>query len=59
MRVLDLFSGIGGFALGLGRAGMTTIAFVENDPFCRRVLKKNFPGSAALWRHPRGHGSPR
>lgn len=43
MRVLDLFSGIGGFSLGLERAGMKTIAFCEIDPFCRKVLAKYWP----------------
>jgi site-specific DNA-cytosine methylase len=44
MNVLDLFSGIGGFSLGLQRAGFTTVQFVEIDPFCQKVLNKNFPG---------------
>lgn len=43
MNVLDLFSGIGGFSLGLERAGMRTVAFCETDPFCRAVLRKHWP----------------
>ena len=43
MKVLDLFSGIGGFSLGLERAGMHTIGFCELDNFCQRVLKKHWP----------------
>ena len=42
-RVLDLFSGIGGFSLGLERAGMNTVAFCEINPYCRAVLKKHWP----------------
>lgn len=44
MYVLDLFSGIGGFSLGLERAGFQTAAFCEIDPYCRRVLAKHWPG---------------
>jgi DNA (cytosine-5)-methyltransferase 1 len=44
MRVLDLFSGIGGFSLGLERAGFQTAAFCEIDPYCRKVLAKHWPG---------------
>ena len=44
MNVLDLFSGIGGFSLGLERAGMRTVAFCEIDPYCRAVLAKHWPG---------------
>jgi DNA (cytosine-5)-methyltransferase 1 len=43
VNVLDLFSGIGGFSLGLERAGMRTIAFCERDEFCRAVLRKHWP----------------
>lgn len=42
-NVLDLFSGIGGFSLGLERAGMNTVAFCEIDPFCQQVLKNHWP----------------
>jgi len=43
LKLLDLFSGIGGFSLGLESTGFfETIAFVEKDKFCRQVLKKNF-----------------
>jgi DNA (cytosine-5)-methyltransferase 1 len=40
---LDLFSGIGGFALAAGWAEYTTIGFCEIDPFCQRVLRKHWP----------------
>ncbi len=43
MRDVDLFSGIGGFALAARWAGLETIQFVEIDPFAQRVLRKNFP----------------
>ena len=43
MRVLDLFSGIGGFSLGLERAGMESVAFCEFDKHAQKVLKKHWP----------------
>jgi DNA (cytosine-5)-methyltransferase 1 len=43
MNVLDLFSGIGGFSLGLERAGMRTVAFCEIEPHARAVLRKHWP----------------
>jgi DNA (cytosine-5)-methyltransferase 1 len=43
-NVLDLFSGIGGFSLGLESTGFfKTICFVEKDKFCQKILQKNFP----------------
>jgi len=43
MRFLDLCAGIGGFSLGLERAGMTCAGQVEIDPFCIKVLEKHWP----------------
>lgn len=46
LRVLDLFSGIGGFSLGLERTKFfETIAFCEADKHCREVLKKHWPST--------------
>lgn len=52
MNELNLFSGIGGFALGLGWAGQNddgtnyfeTVAFCEQDRKCRKLLKELWPG---------------
>lgn len=44
LRVLDLFSGIGGFSLGLDRTGgFETVAFCEIEEFPRKVLAKQWP----------------
>lgn len=44
LRILDIFSGIGGFSLGLERTGgFETVAFCEIEPLARQTLKKNWP----------------
>lgn len=44
LRVLDLFSGIGGFSLGLERTGgFETVAFCEISPKCRHLLNHHWP----------------
>ena len=44
MKHLDLFSGIGGFALAARWAGLETIGFCEKDEFCQKVINKHWPG---------------
>ena len=44
MKVLDLFSGIGGFSYGLDKVGFKTVAFCEMDEYCKLVLQKHWKG---------------
>tara|TARA_R100000008_G_scaffold32589_1_gene18223 strand:+ start:265 stop:1380 length:1116 start_codon:yes stop_codon:yes gene_type:complete len=45
LKVLDLFSGLGGFSLGLERTGhFKTIAFCDNNRYCNLVLQKHWKG---------------
>ena len=45
LRVLDLFSGIGGFSLGLERTGgFQTVAFCEIDGAAQKTLSRHWPG---------------
>ncbi len=45
LKILDTFAGIGGFSYAAHElvGGFQTTQFVEIDPFCQKVLKKNFP----------------
>lgn len=44
LDVIDTFSGIGGFAVGLETAGMRTVAFCEKEPIRRHLLAHHWPG---------------
>ncbi len=44
LQHLDLFSGIGGFSLGLETAGLVdTVGFCDIDKYCHKVLNKHWP----------------
>jgi DNA (cytosine-5)-methyltransferase 1 len=43
LNVLDIFSGIGGFSIGLEAVGMKTVAFCEINPFCQKILTRHWP----------------
>ena len=44
MTHIDLFSGIGGFALACEWAGIETEVFCENDKRCQKFLQQTYPG---------------
>lgn len=43
MKVLSLFSGIGGFDLGFQRAGMEVVGMCEIDKHAQKILQRQFP----------------
>ena len=44
LKLLDLFSGIGGFSRGAELTdGIETVAFCENSRYCQQVLRKHWP----------------
>ena len=45
LTILDTFSGIGGFSYAAERlvGGFVTTQFVENNPYCQKILKKHWP----------------
>ena len=47
LKLLDLFSGVGGFSYAAEKiiGGYKTTQFVEIDPYCQSVLRKNFPNT--------------
>lgn len=45
MRVIDLFSGVGGFALAAHWVGWQTVQFVEINEDCQKILRLRFPNT--------------
>jgi len=45
LRLIDTFSGIGGFSYAAEKlvGGFKTVAFVECEPYCQKVLEKHWP----------------
>jgi len=45
LRLLDLFSGIGGFSYAAETllGGYQTVQFVEREPYCQKILRKHWP----------------
>ena len=45
LRLIDTFSGIGGFSYAAEKlvGGFETVAFVECEPYCQKILKKHWP----------------
>lgn len=43
IRLLDVFSGIGGFSLAFEKAGFNVIGAIEKDANAYQIYKKNFP----------------
>jgi DNA (cytosine-5)-methyltransferase 1 len=48
MQSLDLFSGAGGMALGVERAGFRHLALIEKDPYCCETLRSSKPSWPVL-----------
>ena len=45
LKIIDTFSGIGGFSYAAEKlvGGFATVAFVECEPYCQKILKKHWP----------------
>lgn len=45
LKLLDTFAGIGGFSYAAEKlvGGFKTVQFIEIDPYCQKILNKNFP----------------
>ncbi len=48
MNKISLFSGIGGDDIASDWAGIKTVCFVENNPYCQKVLRKHWPDTPII-----------
>jgi DNA (cytosine-5)-methyltransferase 1 len=48
MKALSLFSGAGGFDIGIRQSGFDVLACIENDPYCCETLKVNVPSTTKV-----------
>lgn len=48
MKLVDLFSGCGGFSLGAHQAGFSVVAAFDNDPILASSYPYNFPGTRMM-----------
>ena len=55
---LDLFSGIGGFAIAAQAAGYQTLGFCEREPYAQQILKERFGAVLADAQKPRSETRP-
>jgi len=49
LRFIDLFAGVGGFRLGMERAGHECVGWCEIDEFCQRVYRHRWPDGGWFW----------
>ena len=50
MKLVDLFSGCGGFSLGAHQAGFEVVAAFDNDPILASSYPQNFPATRMILR---------
>ena len=50
MRLVDIFSGCGGFSLGARQASLKVVAAFDNDPILASSYSHNFPGTRMILR---------
>lgn len=55
MRMLDIFSGIGGISLAADWAGIETVAFCEIEPFPKKGAAEKLARRPDFWRYQKAY----